>query len=635
MCGIAGFIFSHESAAQAPETDARLRKMVAALTHRGPDADGFFTEGRAALGHRRLRIIDLTGGIQPMHTQDRSVAITFNGEIYNFQELRAELQKFGHTFKTNSDTEVLLNGYLQWGEAVLERLNGMFAFAIWDTRTQTVFAARDRLGQKPLYWYFDPDIGLIFASELTALLECGMIDFKLSQPALHRYLALSYILGEDAAIEGVKRLQPGHALNWRVGEQTPRLRQYWDLAAIWDNNQARSQSLPPARQQEEFDSLLENSLQLRMLADVPVGGFLSGGVDSSVVVALMQKHSTHDVSTFTIGFNDQSFDETAYARQTAEFLGLNHHEQIADENALDLLLQVVDSLDEPFADTSIIPTYLLCRLARKHMTVALTGDGADELLAGYPTHQADKYYRTINHIPGVFVRSLRALLEMLPDSRQKVNTLFKAKQFLRAYPHDSCNAHTSWRMVMPQAIQTQLNANGTLDSIYADFRRHHDAPQTVSPLNRFLYVDYKTWLADDILVKADRASMSHGLEVRSPFLDHRLVEYSACLSDDLKLQGGKNKIALRQHAKKYYPNKILQRKKTGFNSPVSNWLVRDWRELAEQHFAPAAAAQAGLLDGNTIAEIWQEHLRGKHDHGYFLFSYLIMAMWISKNSSRF
>ena len=627
MCGICGVVYADR---QLPDRGL-LEAMNYPLRFRGPDADGFFLAPGVGLGHRRLSVIDLATGGQPMTDPTGHVTIAFNGEIYNFRELRPQLEAAGARFQTTSDTEVLLQGYLHWGPELLPRLAGMFAFALWDARTETLLLARDRLGVKPLSWAERPGGGLVFASELSGVVASagGGCPWALDPDAVARYLAVGYALGEDSILRGVRRLPPAHTLTWRPGK-APELRCYWNLAEVWSNRPRDRRPLPEIA--EEFGALLRTAVRQRMISDVPLGAFLSGGLDSSTVTALMTKESPR-VETFSIGFPEASYSELPGARETAEALGTVHFDELVRGDDPGLALEIAERLDEPFADTSLVPTYVLCRMARKRVTVALSGDGGDELLAGYVTHQANRMHRWVSRLPSPLVRTARWAVGLLPDSRRKVNAIFKAKQFLAGAGLDACDAHASWRTVAGPALLDSLlgpalpaRGKGPL----GPFRKAYGEVPSLNPLDRFLYVDYRTWLLHDILVKADRASMAHGLEVRSPFLDHRLVEFCAGLPPELKLRGKQGKYLLHHFAQGLVPDAVLHRRKAGFNAPVSHWLAGPWRELAADTLSPKRLAADGLLNPDVVDRLLEEHVHGQRDHGYLLFSLLMFRLWVDR-----
>jgi asparagine synthase (glutamine-hydrolysing) len=626
MCGICGVVYEERGRPVAAET---LRAMCHALRFRGPDAEGAYLAPGVGLGHRRLSVIDLSRGGQPMTAPGGQVTISYNGEIYNFLELRKELEAEGVAFQTTCDTEVLLHGYLRWGPDVLRRAVGMFAFALWDARSETLLLARDRLGVKPLYWAPLPEGGLVFGSELSAIHASGLLAPKLNARAVAQYVAAGYVMGEDAILEGVRRLPPATVLTWQRGGGTTS-HCYWDLAGLWENRPRDVRELPEV--EEEFGGLLRTAVRQRLISDVPLGAFLSGGLDSSTVTALMTRERQM-VETFSIGFPEASYSELDYARQAAGALGTRHFDEVVRGDDPELLLEIAGKQDEPFADTSVVPTYVLCRAARRRVTVALSGDGGDELLAGYVTHLANALHRRVRRWPVPLLRAVRRAVGLLPDSRRKVSAVFKAKQFLAGAELDPCDAHASWRtLARAEQVRGLLNPDFDLKgfSLFEPFRRaYHEAPG-LNQLDRFLYVDYRTWLPDDILVKADRASMAHGLEVRSPFLDHRLVEFCMGLPPELKLRGRRGKFLLRHFARSLVPRGILTRRKAGFNAPVSHWLAGPWRALARDVFSPPSLQRAEVLNAAAVGQLLDEHLRGRRDHGYLLFALLMLSLWLQR-----
>lgn len=602
--------------------------MKIALRHRGPDGEGTIVEPGVGLGHCRLAIIDLSTGAQPMSDPVGTVSVVFNGEIYNFRELRTELESTGHRFVTQSDTEVLIHGYLASGIEYVRKLVGMFAIAIWDRRTRELFLVRDRLGVKPLYWTELPGAsGIAFASELTALRAGGFAPDALNRTAVCNFAALGYMPDVDSAIEGVRRLEPAHYLRW-TRETGTSAHCYWDLGRIWRSTPL--QSRPEANLAEEFLDRLDRAVARRLVSDVPLGALLSGGLDSSTVCALVARH-TDRLKTFSAGFEQEAFNELPFARAMAAHLGAEHAEEVVSCESPDLLLEVVQRLDEPFADTSIVPTYVICRAARRRVTVALTGDGGDELLAGYTTHAADTLRRGLEWIPAALWRTGSRLARLLPEPRTKVGAVYKLKAFLRGAVLEPDRSHASWRML---ALESGLRELFQPDfwsedaDPFAPSLRAYAQTAGLSPLDRNLFVDYKTWLPDDILTKADRASMAHGLEIRSPFLDHELIEYCAGLPPHLKLRWMRGKRLLVRSARGLVPARILRRTKRGFNAPVSAWIAGSWRELVCDTLGAGALQQGGILNGHAVSRLLKEHLSGRRDHGFLLFALLVLAIWI-------
>lgn len=620
MCGICGVVSADKEKIFPREM---LKAMTNSLAHRGPDDGELFLAPGIGLGHRRLRVIDIEGGKQPMQSAQHGLVIVYNGEIYNFVEIREALCQLGETFKTRSDTEVVLKGYARWGAGLLNKLVGMFAFAIWDIRKKKLFIARDRLGVKPLYWASQPDGGIAFGSELSSLRVSGLASEGVNKKALGKYLALGYVLGSQSIMDGVERLTPGKYMEW-TPQDGVRIHQYWDLAGIWRDNTRKGLVRSVDEAGEEFEAILSSAVNQRLVSDVPLGAFLSGGIDSSIIAALMSD-SVKNLKTFCIGFKQRSFDESEYARKVADYIRADHTEEVVGDCSPELLLEIVSSLDEPFADTSIIPTYSLCKMTRQNVTVSLSGDGGDELLAGYITHRADDYYKVMSRAPGTLIKGVRTLVKLIPDSQRKVNMIFKIKQFLAAWPRSSVDAHAWWRMLLDPELLSLSGVHGV--EIFEDFRLAAAEAEGLTDLDKSLYVDYKTWLVDDVLFKTDRASMMHGLEVRSPFLDHRLVEFSTRLHPDLKKKGSDSKILLKRLAESRLPCEILQRKKAGFNSPVGLWLKTNWLELSEEMFRASKIANLGI-DPAPILVLWNEHKNMRRNHGYVLFSFLMLLLWV-------
>ncbi len=630
MCGISGLVCIDR---QSRIEEGILQAMAGKLHSRGPDEEGFFMTGGVGFAHRRLKVVDLVSGQQPMTDPSGMVTLVYNGEIYNFRELRVVLTDEGYDFSTNSDTEVLLLGYMHWGIDVLKRISGMFAFAIWDERLQSLILARDRMGQKPLYWAQLPDHGIIFASELTAILASGLLPKEINSIALARYLSYGYVLGSESIIDDLKRLPPSSYLRWQRGRD-PEIQTYWNLIEVWSSTPCELRS--PNELVEEFSTHIHSAVQARLISDVPLGAFLSGGLDSSVIVACMRKYLTQ-VKTYSIGFSEISYDETPWASRVAEYLGCNHVEKYLDGIGPDLLSKIINRLDEPFADTSILPTYILCEVARQYVTVALSGDGGDELLAGYITHLANSLHSSFQYIPKPLAKACGYIIQSLPDSRRKISFIFKAKQFMRGIVLDPCDAHSWWRTLIDHQKLGFLLGKSDSDIseiTLSPFREAFDEAKNLSDLDRALYVDYKTWLPDDILFKVDRASMAHGLEVRNPFLDHHLIEFCLGLSANMKFRRGRGKYILRLFAKDMIPDFVIKRKKQGFNAPVSHWLVGPWRELCEDLFSIKNVDSSGLLDSQIVQDIWKEHLDNKRDHGFLLFSLLVLLLWLQTVQSR-
>ena len=606
--------------------------MTASLAHRGPDGDGVEVYGPAALGHRRLAIIDLSAAAaQPMADATGSLSIVFNGEIYNYRELRTELVALGARFRTESDTEVILAAYERWGLDALSRLNGMFAFALWDGRSRSLLLARDRVGKKPLFYRAHADGGVTFASELGALLLDRSQPRELNLRALSQYLSLNYTLTSDAMIAGVAKVKPAHVVVFTEGG-SPREHCFWNLA---DYFRRPTTIANPAAAAEAIRASLDEAVKARLVSDVPLGVFLSGGVDSSAIAASMcQALPPADVSSFSMGFRERSYSELTEARATAAALGISHRDSETNADVAALLPQIALRADEPFADTSIIPTYLLSQFARSRVTVCLSGDGGDEVFAGYQTYVADKLHRWTSRMPGPAMRLAAAITQTLPVSFDKVSLDYKLRQFVGARTMSAARAHYHWRTIFSDDEKRAMLRPDIRDAVLAhdpgtEFERFDREVEGVEQGSRGLYVDMKTWLVDDILVKADRASMAHGLELRAPFLDHRVIELAASLPMDWKFPGLKTKDLLKRSQRGRVPDAVLRRRKQGFNAPVSHWLTATFRSAFER----LTIDQPGLplFDPAFVARLWNEHAAQRRDHGHKLLGLIQLQLWCQQH----
>lgn len=617
MCGIFGY-----AAVDAAGIDVGVLGVAnAAMRHRGPDGEGQWHDAHCGLGHRRLSIIDLEGGAQPMSYGGGRYWITYNGEIYNYRQLRAELATYGHQFCTTSDTEVILAAFVQWGaDAAAARLRGIFAYAIWDRDDRSLVLARDHVGVKPLLYSCQGD-AIVFASELKPMLATGLVPADVEPFALSDYLALGYSLGAKTMIRNVKRVEPGCVVLWRRGAITGR--RFWDLASAARDQREHGSA---DHDTEEYRSRLQDAVTTQMVSDVPVGAFLSGGLDSSSVVYHMRSATAHPLQTFSMGFEESSYSELRYAQQAASALGTDHHGELVGDDLASSMPNLVRAFDEPLGDTSIVPTYFVSRLASQHVKVVLSGDGADETLAGYDTYAADALQRAYRRVPtwlhdGVML----PLSRLIPDSRRKVSVNYKAKQFIAQAHGDWRRAHYGWRLLFDDAHRRALLGDASVGhDPFVEYHSYFDEVAGAGELNQALYVDIKTWLANDILVKVDRASMSVGLEARVPFLDPSLVEYSMRLPSSLKMSGLERKVVLRRAMKGRLPDGILHRKKSGFNAPVSDWLRTSLRPLVED-----------LMTGSKLVDVrhpsvramWSDHVNGRADHGFRLWALASLLMW--------
>jgi len=629
MCGIAGVVDWQ----RAGDSHA-VGRMVRRLSHRGPDHEAVTVCGAAILGHRRLAIIDLTPDAnQPMADVDGRVWIVFNGEIYNYRELRSDLEKRGARFRTHSDTEVLLEAYKRWGDDFLQRLNGMFAFALWDEGRQRLLLARDRLGEKPLYYAVLPGGGVAFASELKALRLYPGVGADINPAALSHYLSLNYILHTECILDGARKLPAGHCLVAEAGRLV-QPRSYWDLA------RAYREKLTGRRRQdaaEELAGLIDDAVRLRLVSDVPLGAFLSGGIDSSAIVGAMRRvEPAAETLTFTIGFREAGFDETLAARATAQVLTTRHYEQVVDVDLAARLRDIVAAVDEPFADSSIVPTYYLAKFARSRATVCLSGDGGDEIFAGYPTYAADRLRHHMAWVPAHVTRTLATWSDrLLPVRHSKVGFGYKLRQFLRGHALPPGRAHYSWRTIFPdelkrKVLNPEVRSAVMVTDPYAVFDRYSHDVEGCHYLDQAMYVDIKTWLMDDILVKVDQATMAHSLEARTPLLDHRLVEYAASLPVSWKYRGLEQKHLLRLSQRRRLPSSVLKRRKTGFNAPVSHWLSGKLLEMARDTTMGGDMKQ--WFDSRVVEQLWQDHLTRRRDNGLPLFGLTCLGLWFETSS---
>jgi len=616
MCGICGIVNFDRSEPVDPDL---VERMTTAMVHRGPDDDGYFVEANAGFGHRRLSIIDLGGGKQPIFNEDGSILIVFNGEIYNYAELTAKLTGLGHTFQSRSDTEAIVHAYEQYGDACVDHLRGMFAFAIWDRRCKRLLVARDRLGIKPLYFY-QCDGFLAFASEIKSLLQIPAVSRVVNPEALEPYLTLRYVPGPQTMFKGISKLQPGHLLV--MDAHGVRIRKYWDLKYRRDEGISSEDYLG------RFQELFEESVKLRLVAEVPLGVFLSGGLDSSAILAVMSKlRGRERIKTFSVGYEvpstqEDSVNEFEYARLAAKAFGAEHHEfKLTAADFRDSLTDLVWYLDEPLADDSCIPLYFIARLARKHITVVLSGEGADEILAGY----------------GIYKRMLaiEAAYEQFPRL-----TPWVARNLASVFPGQVVQRYARWAslpmeeryrgvsMGMPTALRCELLGRQAGQTAADDaFRFCFEAVPKKDVLNRMLYADAKIWLPDDLLLKADKMTMANGLELRVPFLDHKLVEFAATLPAHLKLKGSTGKFLLREAMQNVLPKRIINRSKKGFPVPTESWLRGDLKDFVHDTLLASNAACRGYMEPRVIERIVGEHERGTENRRQELWTLLVFEVW--------
>lgn len=614
MCGIAGFV-ARSGGGGGEEV---LRRMADCLRHRGPDAEGIFLEegGGAGLAHRRLAVIDLTEtGAQPMHSPDGERVIVFNGEIYNFAEIRAELDQAGIRFRGNSDTEVILAAHARWGDDCVRRFIGMFAFAIWERKARRLFLARDRLGIKPLYVYRRGNL-FLFGSELKPFLLHPGFSAEIDERALGYYLQYQYVPAPHCILKGCGKLLPGHAgvlSEDGAWEEKP----YWLAAPFYH------EPTPPGTEEdavEELDTLLRSSVRYRMISDVPLGAFLSGGIDSSLVVAMMQSLSSRPVQTFSIRFREEGFDEGEYAKQVAGHLGTDHHEKFCTrEEALPLIRRLPDSYDEPFADSSAIPTMMVSEFCRQTVTVSLSGDGGDELFCGYPRYDWLRLAGRFQWIPPPLRRAASHLLRRLPfREARRAGTVFRYDTIEDVY-YPMVGIVEKFRL--PRILPGRHGGDGLLFD--AAFRDHDVLP----PVKRAMLCDLLTYLPDDILTKVDRASMSVGLEARVPLLDHRVVEFAARLPLAWNFRGGEQKLLLKQVLARYVPRTLTERPKMGFGVPLDVWFRGEWETILQEYLGEERIRKEGFFLPAGVAELVGEHLSGRRNHFHRLWALVMFGMW--------
>jgi asparagine synthase (glutamine-hydrolysing) len=618
MCGIAGFADRQHPFAGRKEADlALVRAMCDVIRHRGPDDEGIHVEGAIGLGMRRLSIIDLAGGHQPIHNEDESVWVVFNGEIYNYRELRVELERAGHRFYTASDTETIVHAYEQWGENCFERLRGMFAIALWDRRTSTMVLARDRAGIKPLQ-YAEHAGRLYFASELKSLLAAGAVDGAIDLESLDHYLSFLYTPRDRSIFKGVSKLPPGHVLQWRQGSVD--VRPFWQIGA----RETFRGTEPEAA--EELRRVLAGAVRSHMVSDVPLGAFLSGGVDSSAVVGLMAEASSRPVETFSIGFDEPQYDELEHARTVARHFGTEHHEFVVRPDGLSILDRLIEHFDEPFADSSAIPTWYVSEIARRHVTVVLSGDGGDELFGGYdrylPHPRVARFDRL--RLPGR--RQLAAAIwPLLPHGIQ-------GKNFLRHVSLDANGRFIDSVALFRDDEKAALYADGVRASLHdvsatSTLGRHFDRFAALPAHSRMMRFDFETYLPEDVLTKVDRMSMAHSIESRVPLLDNEVIDFASTLPAHFKIRDGRRKHVLKEALRGLVPDGILERRKQGFGVPLDVWFRGRLTGLFGDILGSARTRQRGYFKPAFVNRIVHEHLSGRRDHTLQLWQLLVFELW--------
>ncbi|HKO87446.1 MAG TPA: XrtA/PEP-CTERM system amidotransferase [Burkholderiales bacterium] len=625
MCGIAGIIDIKTKRELHP---GALACMNAVQHHRGPDEGGVHIEPGAGLAHRRLSIIDLSTGQQPLYNEDGSVVVVFNGEIYNYQELIPELQKLGHVFRTKSDTEVIVHAWEAWGEDCVKRFRGMFAFGLWDRNRETLFLARDRLGVKPLYYAVLNSGLVLFGSELKSLLAQGDLPRELDPLAIEEYFALGYVAEPRTIFRGAQKLSPGHTLTFRRGGPMPVPREYWDVSF------RPNASISDEDAQHELIARLQESVRLRMISEVPLGAFLSGGVDSSAVVAMMAGLSKEPVNTCSISFDDPAFDETRFAQQVADRYNTRHYVEQVKSDDFGLIDELAKLYDEPYADSSAIPTYRVCQLARKHVTVALSGDGGDENFGGYRRYRMHLMEeRMRGALPLSFRRPIFGLLGRVYPKADWAPRAFRAKSTFEALARDSVEAYFTGVSIVRDRARRALFSNNFRSQLggyqaLEVFRRHAARAQTDDSLSMLQYLDLKTYLVGDINTKVDRASMAHSLEVREPLMDHHLVEWLATLPTSLKVRGQESKWLLKKSMEPYLPADIMYRPKMGFAVPLARWFRGPLRERVRESLLGERLADTGIFDQKQLRQLVEQHESGIRDHSSALWTVLMFESFL-------
>ncbi|HKE05282.1 MAG TPA: asparagine synthase (glutamine-hydrolyzing) [Blastocatellia bacterium] len=622
MCGILGFINIDRT---QPADERTARAMAAAIVHRGPDDEGFYFKDNVALGMRRLSIIDLATGRQPISNEDGSVHVVFNGEIYNYPELRRRLLVRGHQFSTHSDTEVIVHLYEDYGDDLVDHLNGMFAFALWDDRRQRLLVARDRMGEKPLYFTRTAN-SFVFASELKSMVVHPEVGRRVNLLALRKYLQYEFTPSPHTMIEGVHKLRPAQRLIFEKGGW--RTEAYWRLS--YEGERLKISEDEAA---EEVHDRLREAVRMRLISDVPLGVLLSGGIDSSTVAALACEAAEGRVKTFSIAFEEKSFDESSYARLVADHLGTEHYEQrFTEREMLEIVPEIPRLLDEPLGDGSLIPTFLLSRFTRERVTVALGGDGGDELFAGYPTYAAHRVADYYRGLPRLLREGLiEPAVARLPVSTENLSFDFKAKRFVRGAALPAGERHTVW-MGSYTADQQRSLLSGELlaacpDEEVFDEIRTFDYSNGHDVVEMMMTLDATHYLSECVLFKVDRASMAASLETRAPFLDHTLIEFLTKLPVDLKLRGLTGKYILKRAMRGRLPQQVIKRPKKGFGMPVAKWVKGELRTFVRDTFAPERLKRRGLFNPDYVGRLLDEHERGVADHRKLIWTLLMFEMW--------
>ena len=623
MCGIVGFV-NRRGAADREVVEG----MNCAIVHRGPDEDGFYVKDNVALGMRRLSIIDLASGQQPIRNRDGSKWIVYNGEIYNYRELRKGLEERGHQFYTNSDTEAIVHLYDEFGEGCLEHLRGMFAFAIWDERAKSLFLARDRVGKKPILYSHQPNGDLIFGSEFQALLKHPSISREVDYEAIDSYLSYLCVPAPLTAFKSIRKLEPGHWLRWKGG--------VIETKRYWQPDFSKKIKISEGEAIEETLRIVGEATKMRLISEVPLGAFLSGGVDSSIVVALMARESSQPVKTFSIGFEEQDYSELKYARRVAEHVGAEYNEFTIRPNALEVLPTLVEHYGEPYADPSAIPTYYVSRESRKYVTVALNGDGGDESFVGYERHVAMKYAELYKKLPAPLRRSLiEPALGAIPAPTNFRNRFVRFQRFLRAASMPKAERYFAWLSTFDDEAKGELytrdlasRANGSSPIVYLE--KNIGKSNGKGIIDASLLADLMHYLPNDLLVKVDIASMANSLEARSPLLDHKVIEFAASLPENIKQSGTETKSLLKKVAARLVPRDVIYRQKMGFAVPIKYWLGNELQEFTRDILLSEKARSRGLFNGDVVERLIDEQRRDAKDNSWKIWTLLMLELWFQR-----
>lgn len=627
MCGICGIAQTNN---QPPISSDLVAAMCETMAHRGPDDQGVHTEKKVGIGSRRLSIIDLEKGHQPLSNETGTIWISHNGEVYNFPELRHSLISRGHAFRTKTDTETIVHAYEEWGEDFVLKLRGMFAFSLWDSREQQLILARDRIGIKPLYYTLLEDKTLVYGSELKAILEHPRVPRSLDTRALDLYLTLEYIPAPYSIFQNISKLPAGYLLIYKDGET--QLKRYWELTGQ-ETSPAKLSPSRTASLMDELYALIKEAVELRLISDVPLGAFLSGGIDSSCLVGMMHESEAPAIKTFSIGFEDTSYDELHHARRIAEKFQTEHEEFLLKADAFELTDKLIHHLDEPFGDFSIYPTYLVSRMARSQVKVILSGDGGDEVFGGYEHYQAQKL--SFSPVPFLFRQVLNPFIRMIPPSRKKKGVWNKVRRFGQGFEHATGDRHLRWMMFLTEKDKRSLYTARLLEELGGTKPLHATPPfddlfsasARFDGLNAEYFLDLKAYLADDILVKVDRMSMAASLETRVPLLDHKVVEFVYSLPGDLKLNGLTTKWIFKKTMERLLPHQNIYRKKEGFSIPIKHWLRTELKDLLTDYLNPRRIEEEGLFRSDVIEKMIDRHLKRRENFSHQLWALLVFEIW--------